>query len=135
MSTRMITIGPVTAPFFNGTGPDFPDYELISIDDEQVKGVLLLLGVTHLFADTQPTAGKTLGDARGYIVGTHPTHWFFLERYEHWKKSSDNGYTLRGWPKSRFTKGQFGKIIEDYCAEACIGPVRFVTRDKDENKS
>lgn len=136
MPTRTFFPGGAFAPFFEGTGPTFPDYELLSIDDEQVKGIILGLGLTQLLADLpMPKPDTGLGEAIGFAAGNHPTHWFFIERYQHWPSPKDNGFTLRGWPKSKFTSKQVGEILDKYCAEVCIGPVTFRVHHKDENKS
>lgn len=96
-------------PFFNGGGPEFPDQELRSLDDDQVKTIMTRLGITEFFQNTPELTPTPVGaaDVRGYIHKTHPTHWFFFIRWEHAPIEIDNGFALHGWRKSRYTREQF----------------------------
>lgn len=128
MATRTFFIGEPVPPFFTGSGPVFPDHDLISMDDEQIKGIMLTIGATHLLADLpKPAPGAILGSALGHVIGNHPTHWFFLERYQWWPNPSDNGFTLQGYPKSKYSHQQLMAKIENYMHHTCIGGIDAVT--------
>lgn len=129
MSTRTFFIGGAVAPFFDGTGPDFPPYELYSLDDEQVKGIMHRYGCTDLFIDIPPPAtpedfaaqAKGLTQRRGYVYKHHDTHWFMFIRWEQSLKPSDNGFGLQAWPKATTTHEQFCAHVNEFFTNTSRG--------------
>ncbi len=116
---RIFTFGQTMAPFFSGTGPDFPAHDLESLDDEQVKGCMLSCGCTELLQDSPPKWGQHgagTADIRMYIHREHPTHWFIFLRWEHSANPSDNGYGLFGWQKATHSSEDFMKQIHEACS-------------------
>lgn len=130
MSTAMLIFGDVTEPFFCGTGPTFPSYDLISMDDEQVKGVMLKFGHTDLFTDTTMPPHPS-GDAsiRAHFASDHPTHFLIFVRWENARKSRDNGYAMYGYWKGKCDRTKFNGHCQAFINRTCRGAIRVENLD------
>ena len=79
-------------------------------DDTEARAWLVQLGhLDHLLRIER--AG--LPEPRAEIVcdTNHPTHWIFGVYYHGYPLSADNGYTVRCFPKSLYTLGQFREVM------------------------
>ncbi|ACB75873.1 hypothetical protein [Opitutus terrae] len=88
----------------------FPDEELISFDDTEVKKVLVELGVIHNFS-LPPDPRSTVFT---YGVDDHPTHWLLFACFRGFKQKSDNGYMMFGWRKKKFTRKQAEGYAQEF---------------------
>lgn len=100
---------------FEGSGPDFPDCEIYSLDDEQVKAIALRFGIEEFFqkpdlAPNGPTSDKP-AQINPYIYNLHPTHVFLFIRWSHAPNPADNGFGFYAWPRSQFTRPQISDRI------------------------
>lgn len=114
---RVFAFGQTIAPFFKGTGPNFPDHDLESLDDEQVKGVMLQVGATELLTDSPPHWGpspKGEADIRGLVFKKHPTHYFLFIRWEHSTNPGDNGFALWGLARSKHSNADFVRFVQKW---------------------
>lgn len=97
---------------FSGTGPDFPPFCIFSLDDAQIKSILVKLGLPEGF-EPLPDLGRLR--IRVVVYGRHPTHWFLFALFAHAPNPVDNGYTLEGFPKSRYNASAFLDCIRHFC--------------------
>lgn len=124
MPTKVLIFGDVPPPFFRGTGPVFPDQELVSWDDEQVKAILLKMDIHALF--TPPISTKqnlvTVTDDR------HPTHRFVFARWMGQKKERDNGYMMMGYRRSHYSEADFIKAAKEFVETiSVLGTIRNIS--------
>lgn len=119
---RTIFIGGAAPPFFEGTGPDFPAYDIFAIDDEQVKAIMLRYSIADLLVDLPKRTGPlaTLHQQRGeaerraFLYKDHPTHWLMFIRFENALKASDNGFAMQGMLKSKHTEQDFAHMVAEW---------------------
>lgn len=107
--------GPPPPPFFEGIGPALPDYDVVSLDDEQVKGLMHTLGIGYLMQAPahRPPVTRT-GCCDSHLYKSHPTHWLMFQRFHGFPDAKDNGFTLHGWLKSRHTQEDFARYVEQH---------------------
>lgn len=134
---KYIFIGQPPPPFFTGTSLTFPDQELASMDDEQVKTIMTLLGVTEFFTDAPKDANLPLGaaDVRGYLHKSHPTHWLFFIRWENAPIPADNGFALHGFRKSKYSREQYRDevlLLMRFMNRPDSGAWRYEEREDDD---
>lgn len=127
-------------PFFTGTSPDFPAHNLISMDDEQSKEIMLKLGITELFADSpEPLPGMVpppgRADVRVYVFKEHPTHYFLCVRWESAPNPADNGYAVYGYLKTKHTHAEFVELTLQFCRMFDAPVVTYSDRDNPITKS
>lgn len=114
---NLFFIGAPPAPYFTGTGPDFPDHELSSMDDAQCKAIMLRFGVTEFLDCDRPASGELpngCADITGYLYKDHPTHWFLFIRFDHSANPDDNGFALEGYPKNKFSNDEFALKVQEF---------------------
>lgn len=130
----MFIFGEVPPPFFRGTEAKFPDYDIVSLDDEQVKSIMLHLGLTHLFNDRSES-----NVVYSMVYKDHPTHWLLFTRFENFPQSSDNGFTLNGWLKSKYDLKAMAGLVVDFTRPEggplgpALGPVKMGVLKDAEN--
>jgi len=105
----------MTPPLFKGTGPNFPDQDLFSLDDEQVKAVVLKLGYAALLSPTKETFLMATDDR-------HPTHRFIFVRYANFPNPSDNGFMMMGYRRSRHSFEQVKQYAHDLLEKNGVAP-------------
>jgi hypothetical protein len=132
----MLIVGPAFEPFFDGAGPTLPNYDVTSLDDEQVKAFMMNIGCGHVICATLPRAPMTrIGLCDTHLIKSHPTHWILFQRFHGFPNARDNGLTLRGYLKSKYTQEQFVKLFEEDCRRGdCDMNSAVISHPKEPNE-
>ncbi len=80
-------------------------------DDSTARAMLVQLGVLDRLLDL--SRQTELAEPRADMVcdTDHATHWIFGVYYHGYPSATDNGYTLRCFPKSVYTLEQFRAAV------------------------
>lgn len=119
MPSSMFFVGDPPPPFFRGTGPVFPNQDLVSMDDEQIKAILLNLDIHTLFEELK----MSVPYFRAATDDRHPTHRFLIVRWTGNKRDRDNGYMLYGWRRSHHSFHDVERYMREFVDQAAINPV------------
>lgn len=89
----------------------FPSTEFILSDDQQVRAILLHLGVLNDFSEDCGFSGERLL-LRTYK--NHASHWLLAVRFSGFSVPSENGFILHGWPKGDFPESVLVFHLDQY---------------------
>lgn len=114
MPTKTLFFGKPPEPFFTGTSTAFPNQDLVSLDDEQIKEILLRLDIHALFSP--PPAGEYF---MAVTDDRHPTHRLLFGKWSGHLEASKNGFVMIGWRRSRHSFSDVKRLVKEFLEANC----------------